>query len=74
MALVELELEMPPSSPEQMEVYFQEHVATAEALAAKGGCISRPRGDKRTDKRRSRELRQGCYPLLPRSQGVPPAR
>ncbi|EJT48680.1 hypothetical protein A1Q2_08292 [Trichosporon asahii var. asahii CBS 8904] len=36
MALVELELEMPPSSPEQMEVYFQEHVATAEALAAKG--------------------------------------
>lgn len=36
MALVELELEMPPSSPEQMEVYFQEHVATAEALAAQG--------------------------------------
>lgn len=42
MALVELELEMPPSSPEQMEVYFQEHVATAEALAAKGEFSSYP--------------------------------
>jgi hypothetical protein len=36
MALVELELEAPPASPEAMEAYFQEHVATAEALAAEG--------------------------------------
>ncbi|KAL1413487.1 mitochondrial import receptor subunit tom20 [Vanrija albida] len=36
LALVELELETPPSTPEQMEAYFQEHVATAEALAAQG--------------------------------------
>lgn len=37
-ALVELELEQPPASPEAMEAYFQEHVATAEALAAQGKC------------------------------------
>lgn len=36
MALVELELEQPPATPEAMEAYFQEHVATAEALAAQG--------------------------------------
>lgn len=36
MALVELELEAPPSTPEAMEAYFQEHVATAEGLAAQG--------------------------------------
>lgn len=59
MALVELELEMPPSSPEQMEVYFQEHVATAEALAAKGKYhrINGLVDDIQADKRRPRELR-----------------
>ncbi|TXT15708.1 hypothetical protein VHUM_00211 [Vanrija humicola] len=36
LALVELELEAMPATPEQREVYFQEHVATAEALAAQG--------------------------------------
>jgi len=36
MALVELELEAPPATPEAMEAYFQEHVGTAEALAAQG--------------------------------------
>lgn len=36
MALVELELEVPPATPEAMEAYFQEHVAEAERLAAMG--------------------------------------
>jgi hypothetical protein len=34
MALLELELEAPPATPEAMEAYFQEQVATAEALAS----------------------------------------